>query len=272
MDKIFEPQDFGHRRGMRFYDADGDGHLEFYTAGIQPDNGPLSQVFYIGSTDDVSTLTPEDVIILGGINQPSDGSAVGDLDGDNLMDFIYVGRAPGSDDGTRIYRMEYSGSGPLSDSTSYEWSLFYESDFGFADLRNLAITDLDQDGKTDVLVTRANDLAAEDPFLVVLENTIKTDIGDSKPVIVGQDYFLHQNYPNPFNPVTNIEFETRMAGNVQITVYNISGEKVATLFDQHVTPGRYTVPFDAGNLASGTYFYTLQTEDFRATRMMSLTK
>ncbi len=272
MDKIFEPEDFGHRRGMRFYDADGDGNLEFYTAGIQPDNGPRSQVFYIGSTDDVSGLTPSDVVILGGVNQPCDGSAVGDLDGDNLMDFLYIGRAPGSDDGTRIYRIEYSGSGPLSDSTSYDWSVFYESASAFADLRNMAITDLDNDGKMDVLLTRANALTAEDPFLVILENTIKTDISESKPVIIAQDYSLHQNFPNPFNPVTHIEFETRVAGQVQISVYNINGETVATIFNQYVTPGRYSARFDAGTLSSGTYFYTLETGEFRATRMMSLIK
>jgi len=272
MDKIFEPEDFGHRRGMRFYDADGDGNLEFYTSGIQPDNGPRSQIFYIGSTDDVSALTPSDVIILGGVDQPSDGSAVGDLDSDNLMDFIYIGRAPGQDEGTRIYRMEYSGSGPLSDSTSYDWSMFYESDFLYADLRNLAITDLDNDGKMDVLVTRANALTADAPFLVILENSIQTDVSESEPVIIGQDYTLHQNYPNPFNPVTNIGFETKKAGSVQISVYNLTGEKVATIFNQHVTPGRYNVLFDASNLSSGTYFYTLQSEEFRATRMMSLMK
>jgi len=272
MDKIFEPEDFGHRRGMRFYDADGDGKLEFYTSGIQPDNGPRSQIFYIGSTDDVSGLTPSDVITLGGFDQTSDGSAIGDLDGNDLMDFIYVGRAPGNDEGTRIYRMEYSGSGPLSDSTSYDWSLFYESNSAYADLRNLAITDLDDDGKTDVLVTRANALTADNPFLIILENTISTDVGESEPVVIEQDYSLHQNFPNPFNPVTNIEFETGIAGNVQISVYTITGEKVATIFNQHVTPGSYNVIFDAGNLSSGTYFYTLQTEEFRATRMMSLMK
>jgi len=271
MDQIYNPEDFGHRRGMRFYDADGDGNLEFYTAGIQPDNGPRSEVFYIGSASDVANFVPSDVLILGGKDEPCDGSAVGDLDGDNLMDFLYVGRAPGIDEGTRVYRIEYNGSGPLSDSTSYTWSVFYESDNQFADLRNLAIDDLDGDSKTEVLITRANALAAEDPYLIVLESTT-TAIDETEPSIISQNYALYQNYPNPFNAVTNIEFETRIAGEVQISVFNVAGEKVTDLMNQYLNSGKYKVEFDGSNFTSGIYFYTLQMKGFRATRMMSLVK
>ena len=271
MDQIYNPEDFGHRRGMRFYDADGDGNLEFYTAGIQPDNGPRSEVFYIGSASDVANFVPSDVLILGGKDEPCDGSAVGDLDGDNLMDFLYVGRAPGIDEGTRVYRIEYNGSGPLSDSTSYTWSVFYESDNQFADLRNLAIDDLDGDSKTEVLITRANALAAEDPYLIVLESTT-TAIDETEPSIISQNYALYQNYPNPFNAVTNIEFETRIAGEVQISVFNVAGEKVTDLMNQYLNSGKYKVEFGGSNFTSGIYFYTLQMKGFRATRMMSLVK
>jgi hypothetical protein len=271
MDQIFNPEDFGHRRGMRFYDADGDGYPEFYTAGIQPDNGPRSQVFYIDSTTDVANFTPSDVLILGGEDEPCDGSAVGDLDGDNLMDFIYVGRAGNNSEGTRVYRMEYNGSGSLSDSSSYTWSVLYESENQFADLRNLAIADLDGDSKTEVLITRANALTADEPYLIVLES-ITTAVDKSEPVIISQNYSLFQNYPNPFNPVTNIDFETRITGQVQISVFNIAGEKVTDLFNQYLTPGKYGVEFDGSSFTSGIYFYTLQTKGFRATRMMSLVK
>jgi hypothetical protein len=271
LNQVFSPEDYGHRRGMQFYDTDGDNKLEFYTAGIQPDNGPNSRIFHIANTADVSTLTPADIIILGGKDQPSDGSAIGDLDGNGLMDFIYTGRVGSNDEGTRVYRMEYSGSGPLSDSASYNWDLLFESSNPFADLRNLAITDLDGDQKTDILFTRMNALADSLPILYILENTI-TGIEDSQPFFVANDFVLGQNYPNPFNPTTIITFKAKEAANVKISVYSSNGEKVSDLFDKHVAPGSYEVKFDGSKLSSGAYFYTLQAGDFRATRIMSLIK
>lgn len=268
MDKVFEPEDFGHRRGMRFYDADGDGQLEFYTAGIQPDNGSNSFVFYIGSTSDVSTLTPADVTMLGGRNLPSDGSAVGDLDGDNLMDFLFTARN-GADEGTVIYRMEYKGTGSLADSTSYDWSLFYNSDNAFSDLRNLAIADIDGDGKTEVYITRANTITPEAPVVIVLESDNPVSV-EKRPGVIVRDFRLRQNYPNPFNPTTTINFDLEVGGDVRLFIYNVIGEKVATLVNEPMSSGSYTVNFDASAFASGVYYYTLEAGVFRNTRKMLL--
>ena len=196
IDQVFNPEDFGHRRGMRFYDVDGDGLLEFYTAGIQPGNGPNGYIFYIANTGDVSSLSAEDIVQLGGRGLPADGSAVGDLDGDTLMDFLFVGRVPGNDDGTRVYRMEYSGSGDLADSSSYEWSTFYESDNIFADLRNVGIDDLDGDNKQEVLVTRLNALNPDDPVLLILENTT-TEIAERTAPHGYRPLFSGSKLPQP---------------------------------------------------------------------------
>jgi hypothetical protein len=149
--------------------------------------------------------------------------------------------------------------------------MLFESSNPFADLRNLAITDLDGDQKTDVLFTRMNVLADSLPILYILENTI-TGIEDSQPFSVATDFVLGQNYPNPFNPATTITFKANKAANVKISVYNSNGEKVADLFDKHVAPGSYEVIFDGSKLSSGAYFYTLQAADLRATRIMSLIK
>jgi hypothetical protein len=271
LNQVFSPEDFGHRRGMQFYDVDGNNKLEFYTAGIQPDNGPNSRIFYIGNTGDVSTLTSTDIIMLGGKDQPSDGSAIGDLDGNGLMDFLYTGRAGNNSEGTRIYRMEYSGLGSLSDSASYNWDVLFESANQFADLRNIAITDLDGDHKTDVLFTRMNTLADTEAIVYILENTT-TGLKDPQPFTVTNNFVLEQNYPNPFNPTTTIKFKIREAGNATISVYNSTGEKISDIFEKFVVPGSYEVQFDGSKLSSGMYFYTLESEDFRSTRIMSLIK
>lgn len=70
---------------------------------------------------------------------------------------------------------------------------------------------------------------------------------------------LHPNYPNPFNPETQISFELPQAGFAEITVYDITGRKVSTLFSGNKSAGIHTLRFDASGLSSGVYMYRLKT-------------
>lgn len=85
---------------------------------------------------------------------------------------------------------------------------------------------------------------------------------------------LLQNYPNPFNPSTNISFELPEAHQVSLTVYSITGQRVATLLsNQTLSAGRHTVQFDGSGLASGMYIYTLNLgEGMLLSSTMSLVK
>ena len=86
------------------------------------------------------------------------------------------------------------------------------------------------------------------------------------------EFVLAQNYPNPFNPTTTINFSTAHTQPITLTVYNITGQAVATLYDGVSTGGVQSVDFNAGNLASGVYFYRLETAENVATCKMVLTK
>lgn len=86
------------------------------------------------------------------------------------------------------------------------------------------------------------------------------------------EYALGQNYPNPFNPTTAITFSVPEAGFVNLSVFDLLGQKVAELVNSTINAGTYTMDFDATNLQSGIYFYTMKAGSFTETRKMMLTK
>ena len=98
-----------------------------------------------------------------------------------------------------------------------------------------------------------------------------TDINDGEAAIA-KEFSLKQNYPNPFNPSTTIAFELAKAGQVTLEVFNVTGQKVATLVDGRMAAGEQEVDFNAVNFASGVYFYSLTAGDYVQTRKMVLMK
>jgi hypothetical protein len=86
------------------------------------------------------------------------------------------------------------------------------------------------------------------------------------------NYMLYQNYPNPFNPSTKISYAIPKAGNVELKVYDVLGREIAVLVNEFRQAGKYSVTFDAGNLSSGVYFYTVKSGDFTDTKKMTLIK
>ena len=98
-------------------------------------------------------------------------------------------------------------------------------------------------------------------------------ISDAVNIEVAPPAFsLSQNYPNPFNPSTDIGYQVPEAGFVTLKVYNILGEEIAVLVNEHKTAGNYTVKFDAGNLTSGIYLYQLKADAVTLTRKLILLK
>ena len=113
---------------------------------------------------------------------------------------------------------------------------------------------------------------SEDSPVVVSTAAMATDDGGTIP----DQFALHQNYPNPFNPSTQISFDIPQGGEfVMLNVYNILGQNVSKLVNSVMSPGRYTMEWDAtdeiGNpVASGIYFYELRSSTFTSRKKMLL--
>ena len=83
---------------------------------------------------------------------------------------------------------------------------------------------------------------------------------------------LSQNYPNPFNPTTFIDYALPKSSFVTLKVYDILGREVKTLVNKQMPAGHFRVQFDGSNLASGVYFYRINTGDFIQTKKLILLK
>lgn len=92
------------------------------------------------------------------------------------------------------------------------------------------------------------------------------------PTEIPTVYELKQNFPNPFNPATKINFSIPKQGFVTLKIYDVTGRMIAQLVNETKSPGYYTVDFNGVNLASGVYFYRLESADFVDVKRMMLIK
>lgn len=101
---------------------------------------------------------------------------------------------------------------------------------------------------------------------------IPTAVAESDDPVLPQGYALEQNHPNPFNPATTIHYSLPRRSAVRLDVFNILGQRVATLVDGDVSAGEHTVRWDGSNVASGVYLYRLRAGETTLARKMVLLK
>jgi len=98
-----------------------------------------------------------------------------------------------------------------------------------------------------------------------------TSVGIDKD-LTPKDFTLNQNYPNPFNPITQIQYEMKSAGQVNMELFDIRGAKVRTLINENKPEGSYKFAFDGSQLSSGVYFYSMTSNGITKTRKLVLMK
>lgn len=104
----------------------------------------------------------------------------------------------------------------------------------------------------------------------ILANPITTSVGENNKMV--PDKFSISNYPNPFNPSTKIVFTLKNLSKINLTIYNLFGQRVACLADDLLKAGEHTYDFNAVNLASGIYFCRITGEQINTTLKIQLLK
>jgi hypothetical protein len=154
--------------------------------------------------------------------------------------------------------------------TTYEWDItsYVQSEYAGDKIVSFCLLDTTKNRTNLYFWSKRNKQGIPGPLLII---NPQTGVGDNRDMITDK-YILGQNYPNPFNPVTNLDYTIPREQFVRLVIFDNLGKNVATLVNENKTPGNYTVKFDASNLSSGIYYYSLISSTSRDTKIMTLLK
>src|SRR5690606_6868411 len=136
------------------------------------------------------------------------------------------------------------------------------------------IYDLQNSGEYEILISMRHFKELEPNYFRARDVTkiyrpdSTTSINDDE--ILPTNIKLYQNYPNPFNPSTSINYQIKEKGFVSLKIFDMLGREVANLVNETQDEGQYSVTFNASNLPSGVYVYSLKVNDFVQNNKMTL--
>ena len=107
-------------------------------------------------------------------------------------------------------------------------------------------------------------------YLLINKFNEVASIEQHKEQKLPEKFVLHQNYPNPFNPTTIINYELPITNEVELSIYNLLGQKVVTLVSKKQIAGHHQVEWDASGFASGVYYYRIEAGEFVDVKKMVL--
>jgi endoglucanase len=254
----------------------------------------------------IRTIDPDNIIVVGNPtwSQDVDVASNDPIDDDNVVyalhyyaashkQFLRNKAQTALNNGVALFvtefgTCEYTGNGFIDYDESNTWFDFLEENQ--ISWCNWSICDKNESAsalKSGVSSTgnwSLEDLRESGIFIrdkIISLNSVVTGIDDKQGLEeIPDEILLKQNYPNPFNPATTIKYqipyvETAYMSSLHkviLKVYDILGNEIATLVNEHKQPGEYSVELNAENLPSGVYPYTLRSGNFIATKKMILLK
>ena len=201
------------------------------------------------------------------------------VNGDETKQVLEVSAEPGS----TVTLSAAGSSDPDNHSLSYKW--FYYRDPGTfnrtvkIDNRTTAAPAVhvpaDAGNKELHIILELRD--SGDPGLyayrrVIINVSDNTDIERLKSDVLPNTFKLHQNYPNPFNPVTAFNYDLPKESFVTLKIYDVLGQEVITVVEEKQPAGTYHLQWNASDVPSGMYLYSLHTDGFTEIKKMLLLK
>ncbi len=270
IDQLYASQsiDYGALDAVHVADVNNDGMNEMYIATTEPQN----KIFIITGVTDVSQITPANIKELYTIPVTAGGKFrsmyIADPDHDGKADLMIGGEANG-----QIFSLEYKGTGDPADSSSWQHQVLFDM---FTESGLTTITprlfygypahDMDKDGKDEyAFVNYSPDYSVwpDDSPLWLIEIDVATDVPE-EGMRIPEDIHLLQNFPNPFNPSTTIPFKLSSRSRVQLDVFDVYGQQIASLVNADREAGYHQARWIA-NVPSGTYFCRLLVEPLEGT-------
>ncbi|WP_234570936.1 S8 family peptidase [Rhodohalobacter sp. 614A] len=179
---------------------------------------------------------------------------------------------------------------PLAGSVELVWPEFQNIPstwtLTLSDHQNGSVIDMKKSDRYFFSLSESKAKVKSLPYSMKLKTVDKTSTADTRftltiypePLAINQtqetpsEFNLEQNYPNPFNPSTVIRYALPETSSVELDIYTIDGQKVATLVNESQNAGNHTITFDGSNLSSGVYIYRLTTGQFVVSKKMVLIK
>jgi hypothetical protein len=124
----------------------------------------------------------------------------------------------------------------------------------------------------DTMVVLAMDYLGQAPEMGAVEFDPSATWITSTSEIILEKFSLFQNYPNPFNSTTAICYQISAFRQVELSIYNLRGQKVASLVSERQPAGYYTIVWDASNFPNGVYFCRLEAGDYKKVIKLALVK
>lgn len=244
---LFEAPSIGLPASYKVYDLGNDGINELIMTG----NSNSRAACYIFRSNGANSYQKIDSVFENADNNNMLSCDIKVLTG-NTEPTLLMGSFNG-----RVYTYQYNGSNFIKDyeNTSYP---------GAAVRRVYWLPAITYDGYFNTW-SGSN---ADGTFYVFKRDTPLGITSTNNPV----EYKLEQNFPNPFNPSTNITYKLEKDSRVRLTVYDIKGSLIKVLVNKHQLSGKHFASFEAENLSTGVYFYTLQANEFTETKKMMLIK
>ncbi len=257
IDNNFTGVDYG---AVEWGDYDNDGDLDFLISGMNFITGPLIKIFR-NESDQINT-PPDPPQVLSAVR-----------DGDDLFFTWNSGQDAQTETPALTYNIRIGitpgGQEIKSSMSNLETGYLIEPKIGNVNHNKHWRVKCIPEGNIYWSVQSVDNAFSGSVFC---EEQVVISKIDRQKSLGALDFSLEQNYPNPFNPKTMISWQLPVNSHVNLSVYNILGQKVITLIDEKQKAGTHQVKWNANDFSSGIYFYRIQAEDFVQTKRMLLIK